>query len=816
MARRVLHVARLLATAFTIALFILTTTSTTSAARARPRAPKPPVPLMCAGPTCSCHDLDVKCEGQGLDDLSRLGAPPEGPFRLFLQRNAVRRLPALAFARLPGLSLLNLASNGLAHIAEGAFSGLAELRRLHVNRNALEELRNDTLLGLSSLEYLQADHNLLRRIESGAFARAPKLSVLLLNDNQLESLPAGLLQSSAALTALDLRGNRLKALPLSGILDCLGHLAQVQLSDNPWDCSACSHDSPHISSSSSSSSSSSPVLPLWDWLQQRPETAQMAAGSFDFPRCWWPPSLRNASLRDVPRSHLACPVGLQAPQGKSSPAEGDADGQQQRPQRPQRPDACPAACHCSPLTEEDSGVAVFCRERGLAAVPRFWPTQAPDARRLDLSWNLIEEALPDDFEGLGSLLELDLSHNRVASLRPGTFSRLRSLRRLQLSGNALTRLGPGVFAGLASLAFLDIERNAIREVGAGALAELPALRQLKLARNLLHELPLAVLRGPVELARLDVRGNRLSVPPVRGLGAAVQLELRDNPWHCDCIVRHDVTRWVTAWRQAAPQGALSTMPPGVSGALCEGPAAMAGRSLASLRSDEPCVEAPTSTTPAPAGPHVGTPRAPETSSSSSSSPPPAAGPEASLPLHVFVAGVVAVFIVTAVGTAGIFVLAMRRKQQKQQRSGGKHRESMVGGGCSGGNNGNKGSGDANNRGPGGARGTPTTPTGRRGAGIEEAAPFQGRVVHNPIYKPLLVKGYGDGTADGLYPGLLLKHHELHGAARALCPTPPTPWAWAGSAVAVDGGPGAPGVVPGYGGGPCSGPGSVPAITWQKL
>uniref|UniRef100_A0A7M4FNQ6 SLIT and NTRK like family member 5 n=1 Tax=Crocodylus porosus TaxID=8502 RepID=A0A7M4FNQ6_CROPO len=173
---------------------------------------------------CPCEEKDsiltVSCENRGIISLFEISPPRFPVYHLLLSGNLLNRLYPNQFVNYTGASILHLGSNDIQDIETGAFHGLRGLRRLHLNNNKLELLRDDTFLGLESLEYLQVDYNYISVIEPNAFSKLHLLQVLILNDNLLSGLPNNLFRF-VPLTHLDLRGN----------------LVELQLEENPWNCS---------------------------------------------------------------------------------------------------------------------------------------------------------------------------------------------------------------------------------------------------------------------------------------------------------------------------------------------------------------------------------------------------------------------------------------------------------------------------------------------------------------------------------------------------------------------------------------------------
>ncbi|XP_018020721.1 uncharacterized protein LOC108677081 [Hyalella azteca] len=137
-----------------------------------------------------------------------------------------------------------------------------------------------------------------------------------------------------------------------------------------------------------------------------------------------------------------------------------------------------------------------------------------------------------------SLRSLSLAHNKLVTI-PSAVSVLEKLEVLDLRHNAITRLTP-LLAQLPNLRHVKLDHNRIRQVtGWGSASHSPhllSLTHLGLSNNLIHEVwndALSVLRS---LQSLDLSNNllqRLS-PSVDIPPHLMELDIRGNPWHCDC------------------------------------------------------------------------------------------------------------------------------------------------------------------------------------------------------------------------------------------------------------------------------------------
>ncbi|XP_069583493.1 SLIT and NTRK-like protein 3 [Ranitomeya imitator] len=619
----------------------------------------------------------IYCENKGFTNISQISESWSRPFKLYLQRNLMRKLYANSFLHLNNAVSINLGNNALQDIQAGAFNGMKVLKRLYLHENKLDIFRNDTFMGLESLEYLQADYNVIKRIESGAFRNLNKLRVLILNDNHIPLLPTNLFKS-VSLTHLDLRGNRLKILSYRGMLDHIGRsIMEIQLAENPWNCTC-------------------EIVQLKSWLERIPYT--VLVGDIT---CESPFHFHGKDLRDIKRGKL-CPLlseseveaSLGIPQLPSSKENawptkpssmlssfhvtassveyktsnkqptttkqprapkppptprGLYPGPNQPPiagyqTRPPIPIICPTGCSCS-LHINDLGLTVNCKEKGIHNISELLPRPL-NAKKLYLSGNLIQKIYRSDFWNFSSLDLLHLGNNRISYVQEGAFINLPNLKSLYLNGNDIERLTPGMFRGLQSLNYLYFEYNMIREIQPAAFSLMPNLKLLFLNDNLLRTLPTDAFAG-TSLARLNLRNNHFLYLPVAGvlehLNAIVQIDLKQNPWDCTCDIV-PLKQWIDTISSVIVVGEV----------LCTSPENLTHKDLKSIEMEVLCPEMLHATISSVFPGNM----VPTTHSVLDYSTP--SGP---IPLSVLILSLLILFFSAVFVAAGLFAFVLRRRKK---------------------------------------------------------------------------------------------------------------------------------------------------------
>lgn len=633
---------------------------------------------ICTG-LCVCEERDgiftASCENRGINSLSEVTPLHFTAYHLLLTGNLLKKVSLNDFVHYEGLTILHLGNNDISEIEAGAFNGLQGLKRLHLNNNKIEALKDETFLGLESLEYLQIDYNYISHVEPKALSVLRHLEVLIVNDNLLSALPNNIFQY-VPLTHLDLRGNQLKVLPYNGLLEHLSHIVELQLEENPWNCSC-------------------ELIALKTWLESISYTALVGDVV-----CETPFRLHGRDLDEISKQELCPRRAIAEYEMRAEPAHGSEILYKTTPatvtagfasstilrstkssrlsgklrvkptprsssSKPQNygpmlayqtkspvPLDCPNACTCN-LQISDLGLNVNCQERKIESISDLDP-KPYNPKKMYLTGNYISAVCSSDFNGATGLDLLHLGNNRITIIHDRTFGQLIHLRRLYLNGNLLERLTEDMFYGLQSLQFLYLEYNVIREIASGAFQQVPNLQLLFLNNNLLKTLPPGVFDG-LNLARLNLRSNHFRTLPVAGvldeLTALVQIDLFENPWDCSCPVLE-----LKSWLEQLGAGTV------VNTVICESPPRLSGEDLRYVRSSHLCPESSnvqSSVVPPSEESFPGSTITLETALDYDTQYP-------AVPLSVLILALLLLFILSVFVAAGLFAVIMKRRKKTER------------------------------------------------------------------------------------------------------------------------------------------------------
>nr|XP_054772950.1 leucine-rich repeat and immunoglobulin-like domain-containing nogo receptor-interacting protein 3 [Lytechinus pictus] len=154
-------------------------------------------------------------------------------------------------------------------------------------------------------------------------------------------------------------------------------------------------------------------------------------------------------------------------------------------------------------------------------------SSVPNLVSLALRQNSLD-CLPGSLAVLRTLKVLKLSMNPLTCNNLTVLNYLQELEELHLDHTGLNKLSTDMFASNTNLVFLLIEYSSLSEIEEGAFTGLSRMEDLYISSNNLTTLP-----------------NNVFDP----LPNTVNLELDNNPWHCDCQLR-----WIHNWLSVSYAG----------------------------------------------------------------------------------------------------------------------------------------------------------------------------------------------------------------------------------------------------------------------
>ncbi|MBN3312862.1 SLIK1 protein, partial [Atractosteus spatula] len=237
--------------------------------------------------SCSCkllasqHGLSVNCEGKKIQSLANLKPKPLNALELNLRNNSIHTIKKNHFHDYRNLTVLHLGGNNIKLIENSTFQNLTELRWLYMDKNYLDSLIPEMFIGLQNLEFLSLEYNNIQLILAGTFNPMPNIRVLLLNNNLLKSLPVDVFLG-VSLSKISLHNNYFAFLPVTGVLDQLMSITQIDLHGNPWDCS-CN------------------IVPFKQWIERFGSGVIVSSLQCESPEEFWENDFRHL------RNDLLCP-----------------------------------------------------------------------------------------------------------------------------------------------------------------------------------------------------------------------------------------------------------------------------------------------------------------------------------------------------------------------------------------------------------------------------------------------------------------------------------------------------------------------------
>ncbi|XP_076065334.1 toll-like receptor Tollo [Oratosquilla oratoria] len=506
---------------------------------------------------------------------------------LYLSENEVKEVPKVV-QTLAYLKTLDITANHITDIRNAPFRHLQHLSNLKLSSNIITNINKEIFSNLTNLQILNLESNEIHDVESSAFDKNVNLQAIRLDDNHLTNV-VGLFADLPNLIWLNLSKNHLEVFDYAFIpkgleyLDLrsnniseLGNYYEIesQLSLRVFDASY----NRLMDISASSVPDSVEILLLNNNLITRVQAYAFfkknnltrvdlfanQISNID------QNALRISAVevnRDLPEFYLGgnpfqcdCTMGwLQSINSlevtRQHPSVIDLDSIYCRLLNNRAQSIIPlleakksqflceyeshcfALCHCCDFDACDCEMT--CPTNCTCFHDESWVANIVDCSVSE--YEVMPERIPMDST------EVYLDGNNFRDLSSHTFIGRKNLRVLFLNNSNIEIIHNRTFNGLKQLHVLHLENNVIRVLKGYELEQLSSLRELYLHNNKLmtiHNSTFATLTS-LEILRLD--GNLLTVFPVWYLGMnqyLVSVQLRDNPWSCECDYLEEMRTWV--------------------------------------------------------------------------------------------------------------------------------------------------------------------------------------------------------------------------------------------------------------------------------
>jgi Leucine-rich repeat (LRR) protein len=471
----------------------------------------------------------------------------------------VRKIPALAFSGLSGLTGLHFRQTGgsshekakiILEIEADAFTGLNDLRLLNFTGNNLWTLPEASLCGLSSLTELNLSSNFIQDVTDLGFAtselnscRLP-LRTLDLSDNSFSTLPEQAFGQLRKLERLNLANNNLNVIHDKALGD-LTSLVSLNMAHNQF-VALPAHllaEAKYLQELILNNNTLSVLAPgLFDDLEH---LVVLNMSRNEIGNDWLTPDtfasllrlvaldLSHNRLTKLDRSVLNPLTSLQIldlSYNRIHSVTGNTFLSQVNLHSLQLSNNIIDTLHNEAmaslsvlsslqlgnnrLSRLDQDVFKNCSSLVDLSLQGNMLVYVPEAIRqikllktLDLGDNLLGKSLTTaSLEGLGHLYGLRLAGNGILSLNASVFSHVPKLQVLNLADNELSKLDHGVFNEMSSLRMLRLDNNKLEELN-GILAGQTELRFLNVSANRLQWFDYAFL--PKTLEWLDIHANQI-------------------------------------------------------------------------------------------------------------------------------------------------------------------------------------------------------------------------------------------------------------------------------------------------------------------
>ncbi|NXK47528.1 ISLR protein, partial [Chauna torquata] len=183
----------------------------------------------------------------------------------------------------PNVSILTLSANRIGWLRQGAFAEVPEVQSLWLGYNQISAVEPGAFALLVQLKNLDLSHNKIMDFPWQDLRNLSGLQILKMNNNRLSGLPRDAFHALKDLRSLWLNDNELTTLA-EGTFDNLPSLSQVQIFNNPFNCSC-------------------KVF----WLKRWTENTSVSIAKGGATLCVAPGRLKGRAVTDIPDHHCVAP-----------------------------------------------------------------------------------------------------------------------------------------------------------------------------------------------------------------------------------------------------------------------------------------------------------------------------------------------------------------------------------------------------------------------------------------------------------------------------------------------------------------------------
>ncbi|XP_055612722.1 chaoptin isoform X2 [Uranotaenia lowii] len=419
--------------------------------------------------------------------------------RIDLRFNRLHSLKSNIFANLQSMKELLLAGNLITNVDERAFMGADMIQKLDLSDNLISDFPTAALSSIQSLKVLNLSLNNVEKLEAKHLQPLKNLQILDISRNVIASILPGTFREQMLLKYLDLSLNSLRTIE-DDAFEGLDNLQTLILRDNNI------------------------LLIPGSALGRLPRLSNLyldfnrvAALSSNILKSIQPENIRYLSLsrnviRELPSNSFTSFKKL-----IYLDISGNSLG----------------VINEDTFTGLESTVLEI--KMSYNKIASFRKIVLPKLRRLDISFNSIDDLAIDAFHGLGNLLYLNMSGNEHVSqitrtmvypmtklqvidvsncglktIQPDLFHNNTELRIILLAHNHLKNLEENTFMSLNNLFSVDLSHNDIATIKPRTFINTINLRTLNLAGNKLVEFKADVFNSETAMENLDLSHNQIN------------------------------------------------------------------------------------------------------------------------------------------------------------------------------------------------------------------------------------------------------------------------------------------------------------------